>query len=278
VAKCRFCGSPDVPAATQRCPACGEYAWTLLSTEKREVAFLSEEEDQVVERVDVGCFNDIFGGGIAETSVNLIAGPPGAGKTTLFLMLCLVILSQYADGIALYIANEQSRKELRGYALRLGMQPVLGRIAIVDCMGGLQRPLDSIVEEYHKKYRVRLGILDSLTKLVGDDANLGVMFVETFKYLTVKWKFPSLIVNQVTKGGEHAGLNKLLHAGDGLLNLEKDDVTGLRLLRSTKNRFGPAPVELPMAMLPEDADRPGWLVPLDEEEFAERQGASRGMR
>jgi DNA repair protein RadA/Sms len=230
---------------------------------KPESTLLSEVKNtEILKRIDVGWLNKMFGGGLAETSVNLIGGPPGAGKTSLFLMLCDLVLEQIPTGEALYIANEQTDKELEGYAKRLGIER-MNRIRILNAMGGLQRNLGTILLEY----KPILIILDSLTKMIsGENPEEAVFFVECFKEYTVQLRAPSLIVNQVTKGGDHAGLNKVLHAGDALFFLDKDDHTGKRELYSQKNRFGESPLSQFLWMMPSDSERPGYLVPIPDEE------------
>jgi DNA repair protein RadA/Sms len=261
--QCQYCRKPlsRVPGQYQ-CPHCRMMNIPQTSAEDPEVSRLSDAtSDKPVERIDVGFLNPIFGGGIAKTSVNMIAGQPGAGKTTLFLQTADFILTQnptFTD--VLYIANEQSKEELMNvYATRLGIKNS-HRILVYNAMGGLRRPIDEILSQY----KPSLAILDSLTKLVGEDLVLGAEFTMLFKEHTARQAIPTLIVNQVNKSGDHAGLNKMLHAGDSILHLECDEVTGQRVLYSTKNRFGPAPVSVGMKMLGKDADRPGYLV-LDED-------------
>ena len=52
------------------------------------------------------------------------------------------------------------------------------------------------------------------------------------------------MVNQVTKGGEHAGLNKMQHAVDATMMFEVwgENPEDPRRLHVRKNRNGPAPV------------------------------------
>jgi predicted ATP-dependent serine protease len=246
------------------CPKCKMLNLPTDSADgKPESILLSEVKNtEELKRINVGIFNKMFGGGLAETSVNLIAGPPGAGKTSLFLMMCDLVLEQISTGEALYIANEQSDKELEMYAKRLGIER-LNRIRILDAMGGFRRDLGLILLEHKPK----LVILDSLTKMVSEDApDEAVLIVQRLKEYSVVLKTPILIVNQVTKSGDHAGLNKVLHAGDSLLFLDKDDHTGRRELYSQKNRFGEAPISQFLWMMPADSERPGYLIPAEDDD------------
>lgn len=258
-----YCKTPLSKKTGQlNCPKCKMLNLPGASETTPEVMRLSDAAVSTVKRINVGFLNKIFGGGLAETSVNLIAGPPGAGKTTLFLQLADLVLGEVQTGEVLYIANEQSPAELKDTAIRLGIEHK-DRIFILDAMGGLRRDLGSILIEY----KPRLVILDSLTKMISEDQpEAAVFFVERFKEYTVSLKAPTLIVNQVNKGGEHAGLNRVLHAGDALFYLDKDDHTGKREFYSTKNRFGEAPISQFLWMMPSESERPGYLVPAEEEE------------
>src|SRR6202044_281 len=90
---CRECRGPmPKDPHLMRCPMCGYHNAPDLDLRKR-ITRLSEAKASMIVRYDVGVFNRIFGGGIATTSVNLIAGPPGAGK-----MLCLETLLPTPSG------------------------------------------------------------------------------------------------------------------------------------------------------------------------------------
>ena len=83
---------------------------------------------------------------------------------------------------------------------------------------------------------------------------------------TLELSCPSLLVNQVNKAEDHAGLMKLQHSVDALFMLDKDDSDGERVFYSKKNRFGPAPKGIILLMTPEDDDTPGKLVPKDDQD------------
>jgi len=259
---CQYCKSPlSKKPGQMNCPKCKMLNLPNSGPDARpESILLSDVKNtEELKRINVGFLNVMFGGGLAETSVNLIAGPPGAGKTSLFLMLCDMVLEQIPKGEAHYIANEQTDKELELYAKRLKIER-LNRIRILNAMGGFQRDLGDILLEY----KPILIILDSLTKMISEDnPEAGAIFVERFKEYTVSLKAPTLIVNQITKDGSHAGLNKVLHAGDALFYLDMDH-TGKREFSSDKNRFGEAPLSLFMYMMPDGSERPGYLVPIDD--------------
>src|ERR1700690_2542187 len=253
---CKLCQSL-VPSDKMRCPKCKN--WHLpdknSSPDDEETVLLSDARLSVIERYHTGMLDPVFGGGLARTSVSLVAGPPGAGKTTLFLQLADSIID-ITNREAMFIANEQGPEEIKETARRIKIKN-MGRIRVVKAMGGLKSDLGALI----LRYQPGLMILDSLTKLTGDDPNLGLMVCERLKSYTVELKAPSLIVNQINKDGDHAGIMKLQHAVDATFFLEKDDSDGERFFCSTKNRFGESPVGVKLLMTPaEHPEYPGKLI------------------
>lgn len=277
--KCKMCKTPLTPGmlrcTNKKCLHWNVNTATAMSFDEHTV-LLSDAKIEVVERIRTGGFVDhIFGGGkgIAAMSVNLLAGEPGAGKTTLCLQLCDIFCEQFPLKEALYIANEQHETELKETAQRLKLKN-LSRIRIVKGMGGLNFDLGDLLMTYVPCFIV----LDSVTKWSGEDANLAVTICQRLKDYTVSLKAPAVVVNQVTKEGDHAGLNKMLHAVDACLMFEleytDENVTSsestMRRLSSTKNRNGPAPEEQFFLMMPEglvnvDAEPSGRLELVDPE-------------
>lgn len=258
---CGFVFPITHPKDKLRCPSCRFWNLPKDTEDDEETILLSDARLSTTERIPVGMLDEVFGnGGLARTSVNLVAGPPGAGKTRLFLDLCDIIINIY-NIECLYIANEQTPDEILETAKQIHIQNI-AKIRIVKAMGGLRSSLGDLV----RRFRPCVIIIDSLTKLVGEDIILAVKIVEHLKELTVEFKAPSLVVNQITKDGDHAGLMKLQHAGDATFMLEKDDEDGSRFFYSTKNRFGEAPKGIELLMTPEDSETPGKLIKKEEKQ------------
>ena len=193
-----------------------------------------------VERVLTGIVDKCFGGGkgIAKTAVILLAGDPGAGKTTLCLQLSDIFAGIF-NQLVLYIANEQHYSELNDTATRLQLKH-MPLIHIVKAMGGVQHDIGEMLLHY----KPCLTILDSVTKWSGEDMNEAVTICQRFKDYTVRLNAPTIVINQVTKSGDHAGLNKMKHAVDATAMFEilGDGPTDTRRLHIEKNRNGPAPI------------------------------------
>jgi DNA repair protein RadA/Sms len=214
--------------------------WNVASTVSMEdsTVLLSDAKLSVVERVHTGIVDHCFGGGIARTSVALLGGDPGAGKTTLCLQLSDVFAGFFKSEV-LYIANEQHAPELKETAKRLELKNA-HLIRIVKAMGGISHDIGSLLLHY----KPCLTILDSVTKWSGEDMNEAVTICQRLKDYTVRLNSPTIVINQVTKSGDHSGLNKMQHAVDSTMLFEVlgENPDDPRRLHVRKNRSGPAPV------------------------------------
>lgn len=243
--KCRECNH-IIPPNLSRCPSCGTWnvkTSTFASTIDEHTVLMSDASLSVVQRIHTGLVDAVFGGGICCTSVNLLAGDPGAGKTTLCLQLCDIVLEQTEGREVLYIANEQDPAELRETGRRLELKHT-DRIRVVRGMGGLNFDLGEML----LRVNPCLIILDSVTKWSGDDPALAVVLCQNLKDYCVRIGSPALVINQVTKDGDHAGLNAMQHAVDMCAMFELEFISdkgtdSVRKLWTKKNRFGPAPEE-----------------------------------
>lgn len=244
--KCCSCGQL-LPEGKYRCvnPKCR--MWNTAGTGRRfedDTILLSDAKLAEVERVSTGVVDSCFGGdetggmGIVRTSTTLLGGDPGAGKTTLCLQLSDIFAGKFQQE-TLYIANEQDPAEIKTTGGRLRLKN-MRLIRIVKAMGGVQADIGA----YLLRYKPCLVILDSVTKWSGEDMNLAVTICQRLKDYTVRLNAPSIIVNQVTKSGDHAGLNKMQHAVDATMLFEVwgENPNDPRRLHVRKNRFGPAPV------------------------------------
>jgi DNA repair protein RadA/Sms len=114
-----------------RCPQCGE--WNTLEEQltaetaagsvargnplKAESVARSVAADHRRLKSGMAEIDDVFGGGIVAGSVNLIAGQPGIGKSTLLLQLAYAVAAKQP---VLYISGEESAHQIGLRAKRLG--------------------------------------------------------------------------------------------------------------------------------------------------------------
>ena len=252
--KCNYCGYSLPPGMHQcRNPKCRQYNFgaTAQSIDESTV-LMSDAKLANVERVVTGLVDKVFGGGIGKTTVNLMGGEPGAGKTTLCLQLADIFCEKFPGKEALYIANEQHAPELKYTGERLDLKH-RDRIRIVKAMGGVSCDIGELLLHYSPC----VSFLDSVTKWSGEDMRVAVVICQRLKDYSVRLDAPTIVVNQVTKGGDHAGLNQLQHAVDmtcmfDIILEEGEDLRpdSPRRLMTMKNRWGPAPEEQFYIMTP----------------------------
>lgn len=229
--KCQYCYSP-IPRNRLKCPNCGQ--WNVgsggLAPGDDGTILLRDVTEMQLKRYSCGPWDRNFGeGGIVTTSVNLLGGVPGAGKSTLILQLVSAI-AQSTGMEALLIGAEESEKQVKDRALRLQLK-AMDKIRIVP----LQKQKDASLENILVKRKLCCVVIDSINSY-SEDPEHQVQIVSTLKVWADKLSCPFFVIGQVTKDEGLAGLMKLQHAVDftGMLYNEN----GLRVLHTEKNRFG----------------------------------------
>jgi DNA repair protein RadA/Sms len=246
---CTECGAAS-PRWVGRCPACG--AWNSLVEEVLERSTPARASGPVTPPVpitDVAAqagahrptgveeLDRVLGGGLVPGSVVLLAGEPGIGKSTLLLG---VLAGLAADsGPVLYVCAEESREQVRLRAERLGaLHPGLLLAAETD-LGAVR----ALVEQV----KPTVVVVDSVQtvadpELAGAPGGVGQVreVAAQLVRLAKERSIATFLVGQVTKEGAVAGPKTMEHLVDVVLNFEGDQHHALRLVRCTKNRFGPA--------------------------------------
>jgi DNA repair protein RadA/Sms len=182
-------------------------------------------------------FDRALGGGLVEASVVLIGGDPGIGKSTLLLQ---VAASMAAARKVVYFSGEESLNQIQLRATRLAVDRApVDLIPTNDCL--------AIADYIERMPRGSVAIIDSIQVMnAGADSAPGsvsqVKLSAAHLIPAAKNADVSLIlVSHVTKDGSLAGPNLLKHAVDATIYVEADTAAGLyRLVRTEKNRFGPA--------------------------------------
>jgi DNA repair protein RadA/Sms len=190
------------------------------------------------DRLTVGIdeFARVMGGGIVQGSLTLIGGDPGVGKSTL--------LTQVADDVAqrcgevLYVSGEESVAQVGMRAQRMGLNA--HNLLLLS-----ETDADTIVSTVRGS-RARLAIIDSIQSVMASDVESLPGSVSQLRECALRFLqlakstgTPIFLVGHVTKDGSIAGPKVLEHMVDTVLYLEGERFEQFRLLRSTKNRFGP---------------------------------------
>lgn len=247
---CQECGARS-PGWLGRCPECG--GWDSLIEESAPAAALggtaaalapktvelSSISDNDLERLPTGMvvLDRVLGGGLVPGSAVLLSGEPGIGKSTLLLQL--------ADGLAkgsqkaLYVSAEESGRQLRLRADRLGCDPS-GLAVVADT--ALEPILELLTTEdfavvlVDSVQAVRSLELQSPPGSMSQVRHVANLLVERCK----RGVSAVVMVGHITKDGSIAGPKSLEHLVDTVLSFEGDGAGEYRVLRATKNRFGPA--------------------------------------
>jgi DNA repair protein RadA/Sms len=183
----------------------------------------------------------VLGGGIVPGSLVLLGGEPGIGKSTLVLAICGALVRDDGEGRVLYASGEESPAQLRMRAARLGLAEG-ARGARIDVLA--ETSVERIVAAGLATQPAAL-VVDSIQTLTADELEGPAGSVGQVRAAAALLQayakengVPTILVGHVTKDGSLAGPKTLEHLVDVVLTLEGERFSGLRLLRSSKNRFG----------------------------------------
>ncbi len=178
-----------------------------------------------------------LGGGLVPGSVVLLAGEPGVGKSTLLTAAAAQIARQGTR--CLVVTGEESAAQVR---LRAGRIDALADELYLAAETDLAAVLGH-VEAVEPKVLV-VDSVQTISSPAIDGAPGGVAQVrEVAGVLTRIAKqrgIATILVGHVTKDGAIAGPRALEHLVDVVLSVEGARHARLRLVRTVKNRFGPA--------------------------------------
>lgn len=242
---CSNCGYKSIKWLG-KCPLC--QGWETFSEEKEDAegVFTSEKIfPQLLKDIeDIGCerisceieeFDRILGGGLVKGEVILVGGEPGVGKSTLLLEIGCRLSHKEKT---LYVSAEESVQQIALRAKRLEVDAGKLHILGEDNLGN--------VFEYIKEYDFKFVIIDSVQVVYApcyEGAKGSVSQIRgCADYLTRIAKTLGIsifIVGHVTKEGVIAGPKLLEHIVDCVLYFEGEVLSDFRILRTTKNRFGP---------------------------------------
>ncbi len=179
-------------------------------------------------------FNRVLGGGIVLGSMILIGGEPGIGKSTLLLQISLDLPQK-----VLYVSGEESAQQIRLRSNRIGKNKN-------NCYVLAQTNLDHIFSQI-KPLSPQLVVIDSiqtLTTPLVDSSAASITQVRTCTAQLLEFakteNIPVILIGHITKEGHLAGPKVLEHMVDTVLLFEGDRNYSHRILRTQKNRFGPA--------------------------------------
>jgi DNA repair protein RadA/Sms len=239
---CTECGYSS-PRWFGKCPGCGSFG--TLAEERppeakgkaasRPLLRLVDVEASDADRLPTGVpeLDRVLGGGLVPSSLVLVGGEPGVGKSTLLLS---ALRAMSADRRVLLVTGEESPAQVRLRAERLGGG---GNVEIVA-----ETELDAVCSTLEHE-RPEVCVIDSVQTLysaeVGSTPGSVAQVREAAARLLRVAKESGValfLVGHVTKDGAVAGPRVLEHLVDCVLQFEGDRYREHRVLRATKNRFG----------------------------------------
>jgi len=230
-----------------RCGTCGE--WNTLAEQvevstatagasgrKIDTQTVTAALKSKISRLKTGIseVDEVLGGGMVPGSVNLLAGQPGIGKSTILLQIAH---NASLNNKVLYVSGEESAQQIAmraerlktsGQNLQLAVSTVANDIAATISGGGFD-----------------LAIVDSIQAVAVNEVNSAAgnvsQITNSAQLLSAAAKASNtalVLVGHVTKEGSIAGPKVLEHMVDVVLQLEGDRYGGFKILRGVKNRYG----------------------------------------
>src|SRR5881227_1199065 len=249
VFRCDECGN-EVAKWLGRCPEC--QAWGTIaevgaragstatagpvSAPARPIAEMPA--DGAAHRpTGVAELDRVLGGGLVPGSVVLLAGEPGVGKSTLLIAAAAQLATEGRR--CLVVTGEESAAQVRLRAGRVGALADELYLAAETDLSAVLGHLDQV--------RPDVLVVDSV-QTIGSAAAEGTPGGVTqvrevagaLSRVAKERGIATVLVGHVTKDGSIAGPRLLEHLVDVVLHFEGDRHSRLRLVRTVKNRFGPA--------------------------------------
>lgn len=248
--QCTNCGHSQGVWAGQ-CPSCkkwGSLVEVVVKEEKTQNIIFEENKAKKLKSIEVNKdhrikssykeFDRVMGDGLIRDSVSILTARPGAGKSTLLLQLS----KSYADiGLkVLYVSGEESESQIKSRADRI-MAKLPENVWILST-----NSMDQAISEI-KKIDADIVFLDSIqTFSLREFDNKQGSPTQTIEVANKaveiakdpKKKRAIIMIGHMTKANEMAGLRTLEHLVDTVLILDGESDEDLRILTTSKNRFG----------------------------------------
>lgn len=252
--ECKF----EQPKWTGRCPNCGVWNSFLESEILKKTNSKSNSNNRVTstskkaqklsdikvlnsDRIitDLHEFNRVVGGGIVRDSISILAARPGAGKSTLLLQVAHDISKKGFK--VLYASGEESESQIKKRADRVIGECLEENIWIYSDIS-LNNVLE-VVKEVDPDFiiidSIQTFVLEEYSSRPGSPIQTMECANELLRIAkNINRPRAVIIVGQMTKEDELAGVRALEHLVDCVLMIEGDSLEELRSLVCSKNRFG----------------------------------------
>ncbi|WP_224814430.1 DNA repair protein RadA [Hasllibacter sp. MH4015] len=179
----------------------------------------------------------VLGGGLVPASATLVGGDPGIGKSTLLLQAAAAFARQGLKVV--YVSGEEATAQVRMRAERLGLSDSAVMLAAETNLRDILTTLEAEQPDLAIIDSIQTMWLDTVDSAPGSVSQVRASSHELTTF--AKRRGTSvMLVGHVTKEGQIAGPRVVEHMVDTVLYFEGERGHQFRILRSVKNRFGPA--------------------------------------
>jgi len=247
---CQQCGHVS-PKWIGRCPSCS--AWNSLVEERTATGNSADDRPRSwdssplafeeiagadVPRTPTGIaeFDRVLGGGVVAGALILLGGDPGVGKSTLMLDVASRLSSATR---VLYASGEESAQQIKLRGSRMNIPPgdlqIYAEMSVEKILAAAESLqagaviIDSIQTTFSEKLEMAPGSIGQVREVASQ-----------LLFWTKKTHVPAFLIGHVTKDGSLAGPKALEHIVDTVLYFEGPRQHPHRIVRTIKNRFGPA--------------------------------------
>ncbi|MDA0187653.1 MAG: DNA repair protein RadA [Proteobacteria bacterium] len=250
---CSACGATH-KKWSGRCEACGE--WNCISEEAplsagpgkaalgaakgRRIGLsdLRTQENPPPRRTSgMAEFDRVLGGGLVPASATLVGGDPGIGKSTLLLQAAASFAR--AGAKVVYVSGEEATAQVRMRAQRLGLADSAVMLAAETNLRDILTTLEAEAPDLAIIDSIQTMWLDTVEAAPGSVSQVRASAHELTTFAKRRG-VSVMLVGHVTKEGQIAGPRVVEHMVDTVLYFEGERGHQFRILRSVKNRFGPA--------------------------------------
>jgi DNA repair protein RadA/Sms len=250
---CSACGAVH-KKWSGRCEACGE--WNCISEEAplsagpgktalgaakgRRIGLsdLRTQETPPPRRTSgMGELDRVLGGGLVPASATLVGGDPGIGKSTLLLQAAASFAR--AGAKVIYVSGEEATAQVRMRAQRLGLADSAVMLAAETNLRDILTTLEAEAPDLAIIDSIQTMWLDTVEAAPGSVSQVRASAHELTSFAKRRG-VAVMLVGHVTKEGQIAGPRVVEHMVDTVLYFEGERGHQFRILRSVKNRFGPA--------------------------------------
>lgn len=182
----------------------------------------------------IGEWDRVVGGGIMPSSLIVLTGDPGIGKSTLLLQICYKLAHNHT---VFYFSTEESLQQVKQRAQRL--ECLHDNVLFSD-----NASLENILATT-QKHKPAIVIIDSIQNCYLESSStlpgsVGQLRESTFQLMRLakEYDITIIITGHITKQGVIAGPKTLEHMVDAVFYLQGEDRWQSRVLRAVKNRFG----------------------------------------